>query len=285
MRCSPVASRSSRSSAYCSRRWHRGCERLSRRCARLRLGWPFRAIRFLTISLRSIRPLFWTTATRNRCALRNASRRWKPIDRYGSGGWRGLSTPRIQVHRFVSQELTDSVKRLWDRGIENPEVRDLLLQIVAAGKLTGCADIAHAAAMDESRTVHERRLAIVALLQLNDPRLEALTVSIEIDSARWSDELARHALLDLFPSKIPVPRLSQILRRVKEKPGSVDLSYRLPREIEMADLSPEYIDQLRQALTDLIIDDLAWERDEFPHLRTKRPDLVAGLVAACRRQA
>jgi len=31
----------------------------------------------LMISLRSIRPLFWTTATRNRCARRNAPGRWK----------------------------------------------------------------------------------------------------------------------------------------------------------------------------------------------------------------
>jgi hypothetical protein len=29
------------------------------------------------------------------------------VERYGLGGWRGLSVPRIQVHRFASQELTD----------------------------------------------------------------------------------------------------------------------------------------------------------------------------------
>ena len=177
------------------------------------------------------------------------------VDRYGRGGWRGLSTPRIQVHRFASPELTDSVKRLWDQGIENPEVRDLLLQMVAAGKLDGCADIAYAVAMDGARTVRERSLAIEALLQLNDPRLEALSVSVETDPARWPDAMARHAVLDLFPTYMPVARLSQILRRVKEKPRSVgELNYRLPREIETAGLSPEYLDQLRQALTDLIID-------------------------------
>ena len=98
--------------------------------------------------------------------------------------------------------------------------------------------------------------------------------------------MARRAVVDLFPSCVPVVRLSQILRRVKEKPRSVgDLNYRLPREIETADLSPEYLDQLRQALTDLIIGGIAWESDKFPHLQTLRPDLVAALVAACRRQA
>ncbi len=121
------------------------------------------------------------------------------VDRYSRGGWRGLSTPRIQVHRFASPELTDSVKRLWDEGIENPEVRDLLLQIIAAGKLGGCADIAYAAAMDSARTVRERSLAIEALLQLNDPRLDALSASVETDTDRWPDAMARHAVLDLFP--------------------------------------------------------------------------------------
>ncbi len=208
------------------------------------------------------------------------------VDRYGSGGWRGLSTPRIQVHRFASQELTDNVKRLWDRGIENPEVRDLLLQIIAAGKLGGCADIAYTAAMDPTLTLRERGLAIQALLQLNDERIESLSISVNIDIARWPDAMTRHAVLDLFPSYMPVVRLSQILRRVREKPHNVgDLTYRLPREIETADLSPEYLDQLRQALTDLIIEGIAWERDKSPHLRTTRPDLMAALVAVCHRQA
>jgi hypothetical protein len=51
-----------------------------------------------------------------------------------------LSTPPIQVHRFASPELSDTVNGLWRTGIENPEVRDLLLQIIGAGKLTVCAD-------------------------------------------------------------------------------------------------------------------------------------------------
>lgn len=208
------------------------------------------------------------------------------VVRYGRGGWRGLSTPRIQVYRFASPELTNSVKRLWDQGIENPEVRELLLQIIAAGKLNGCADLAYAVAMDGALSGRERSLAIEALLQLNDPRLEALSVSILNDPTRWPEVMTRHAVLDLFPTYMPVVRLSQILRRVKENPRGVgDLNYRLPREIGSADLSPEYLDQLRQTLTELIIEDIAWERDKYPHLRTKRPDLMAALVAACRRQA
>src|SRR5215207_1777044 len=97
--------------------------------------------------------------------------------------------------------------------------------------------------------------------------------------------MARHALVDLFPAYLPVPRLSTILRQVNENPRSIgDLNFRLPREIEAAVLSPEYLDQLREALTDLLIDGATWERDKFPHHRTKRADLLAAQVAACTRQ-
>jgi hypothetical protein len=208
------------------------------------------------------------------------------VGRYGSGGWRGLEMPSIQVHRFASPDIADSVGQAWEQGVENPEVRDLLLQIIAVGKLGGCADIAYAAAMDGTRPVRERSLAIQALLELKDRRLGALSASIESDPASWPDATARHTALDLFPTYMPVGRLAQILRRVKERPHSVgDLTYRLPREIEIADLSPDYLDQLRVVLTELIMDGITWERVKFPHLRTRRPDLIGALVAACRRQA
>ncbi len=208
------------------------------------------------------------------------------VSRFGGGKWRGLSTPRIQVLRFTSPELSDTVKRLWGTGIENPEVRDLLLQMIGTGKLEGCTEIAHAVAMDSARTVRERSLAIGALTQLNDTRLDAIGASLQTDVARWPEAMASHAALDLFPDHMPVARLLNILQRVKEKPRTVgELNYRLPREIESTDLSPEYIDQLRQGLTDLLVDGATWEHDKFPHLRTKRPDLMAALVAACHRQS
>jgi hypothetical protein len=207
------------------------------------------------------------------------------VGSYGGGGWRGLSTPSVQVHRFASPELSDAVKRLWRKGIENPEVRSLLLRMIGAGKMSGCADIAHEVTTDSSRTLSERRFALGALLQLNDPRLQAIAISLETDATQWPEAMARHVVLDLFPGHLPVYRLLNILRRVKGNSGRVgELNYSFPREIEAADLSPEYLDQLRVGLTALLVDGAKWERDKFPHLRTKRPDLMAALVAACHRQ-
>lgn len=208
------------------------------------------------------------------------------VARYGHGGWRGLNTPRIQVHRFASHELSETVKCLWDNGIENPEVRDLLLQIIIFGKLNGCGEIAFKSAVDVARPISERTLAITALRKLNDPRIHELVNSIKNDLAIWPDKIARRAVIALFPTYMPVSRLSQILRRINEDTRSVDgFSYYLPRAIETDKLSPDYLDQLREALTQLIADGITWESDKFPHLRTKRPDLMASLIAACRRQA
>jgi hypothetical protein len=207
------------------------------------------------------------------------------VGRYGAGGWRGLSTPRMQVHRFASPELSDAVKQLWRKGIENPEVRDLLLQMVGAGKLKGCADVAHEVAMESTEAARERSFAISALLQLNDAGLETIAASLEMDAVQWPDAIARHAALDLFPEHLTIPRLLNILRRVKKDTRTVgDFNYGLPRKIEAADLSPEYLDELCQGLTALLVDGVTWEHNKFPHLRTKRPDLMAALVAACRRQ-
>ena len=72
------------------------------------------------------------------------------VERYGQGGWRGLSVPQIQIYRFASPELADTVKELWAQGIENPDVREVLLHLVEAGRIGDCADIAHTIARERA---------------------------------------------------------------------------------------------------------------------------------------
>lgn len=208
------------------------------------------------------------------------------VNRYGRGSWRGLRTPAIQVQRFTSPELALTVRQLWEAVIENPEVRNLLLEIIAAGKLKECADIAYGVAMDGGLDVYERSLAIEALVELNDDRLGQLTASLDTDAERWPDVMARRALIALFPRHLPVSRLTSLLARVKEHPRSIgEINHRLPHEIDNANLSPRYLDELRQALTGLILDGVVWDRNKHPHLRTLRYHLLPALVAACGRQA
>ena len=57
------------------------------------------------------------------------------VERYGQGGWRRLRVPDIQVLRFASPELADQIGALWLGGIENPEVRLTLLELIEAGRI------------------------------------------------------------------------------------------------------------------------------------------------------
>ena len=209
------------------------------------------------------------------------------VDRYGVGGWRGLQTPSIQVHRFAAPELADTVAGLWARGIENGEVRELLLRLIAAGKLAGCADIAFAVAMQGDAVLYERILAIGALLRLNDARLDVVSNSIESDAERWEPDVARRAMLELFPARMPVDLVASILRQVPDDGGRTlgDYDYRLRQAIAHSAIVPTYLDALRQALSDIVADGLTWTDRVYPHLQTARADLLPALAAACLRQS
>jgi hypothetical protein len=208
------------------------------------------------------------------------------VSRYGQGGWRGLHTPRVQVYRFAAPELSDTVCALWHSGVENSEVRQLLLEIVGAGKLTGCSGIAYSTATDEKLPFRDRIEALNALLQLNDRRLETISESLIVDLACWPKDLARQAIIDMFPTHLSAARFATVLRRVKEHEDHIgSLTYQLPRKIQEEDLTPQYLDELRQGITEVILDGVTWDANKYPHLRTTRYDLVNALVAACRREA
>jgi len=207
-------------------------------------------------------------------------------DRYGTGGWRGLRVPSIQVHRFATPELADAVDRLWKSGIENEEVRELLLMLIAVGRLESCADLAFEAAMNGNKTPYERTLAIDALLQLADPRLDTISVSIVNDIHVWPPKAARRALIRLFPKYMPVERLKSIVERVSDDRGSLgEYTYYLREEIAQGAITPVYLDALRAALTEVVGSALSWNDNAYPHVQTQRPDIIPALAAVCCRQA
>ena len=208
------------------------------------------------------------------------------VDRYGSGSWRGLQTPSVQVHRFAAPDLAHALERLWRRGIENEEVRELLLRLIAAGKLVSCADLSFAAAMSGGGTPRERTLAIDALLQLADPRLDAISASIVNDRHLWPPKVARRAMRWLFPNHISVDRVKSIVQQVPDDKSSLgDYTYYLREEIAHAILTPEYLDALRTALSEIVSSSLIYDDRAYPHIQTGRPDVIPALVAVCCRQA
>ena len=112
------------------------------------------------------------------------------VERYGVGGWRGLSVPHIQIHRFASPELASEVKQLWDMGVENPDVRQTLLYLIESGRISEGADIALGVACDPETSGVERVIALDALVALEDPRLKDIACAVAAGDDLWSDEVA-----------------------------------------------------------------------------------------------
>ena len=206
------------------------------------------------------------------------------VERHRDGGWRGIRVPAIQLHRFAAPDLGPEVSRLWAEGIDNFEIREILLNLVGLGKMTDCADLAFHVAMDLAACENERIDALDALVQIADPRLVAISTSLAADSDQWSNRLARASILRLFPGHLSVAHLRQILSRVTEGARAIgDLSWNLPRVIEHAGLPAHTLDAVRQSLTDLILEQITYDK-QWPRLGTGRAFLLPSLALTCSLQ-
>lgn len=204
---------------------------------------------------------------------------------YGQGGWRGLHVPRVQVDRFASSALGEHVRSLWEAGIENHEVRAFLLELIGAGPMPVCADIAFRIALDEATMYSERLNAISALVRLNDSRIDFLTQSMVDSKNHWSDLLLRGAIVRLFPKHITSTQLCSVLSRTKNSRRTIDeIEWLLPRNIAEFALAPDYLLTLCKGLTDLVTEGIAWNKD-WPHLASSRVHLLPALAAVCRKLA
>jgi hypothetical protein len=207
------------------------------------------------------------------------------VERYGHGGWRGLRVPPIQLHRFACADLAPEVSRLWAAGIENPDVRELLLNLIELGSMTDCADIAHEVAVDGAASHSERIDALDALIHLNDPRLAGIGETVAEDETLWPNRLARSALVRLFPAHLSVDLMGKGLSRISESKRAVgEITWALPRAVMECALTPVTSDQFREKLTDLAVDGIAWNKDDWPHLASRRQFLLPALAAVCLRQ-
>ncbi len=207
------------------------------------------------------------------------------VYRYGDGGWRGLNVPVVQVQRIASSDLEPVVLELLVGGVENLEVRLLLIGLIGFAGLTGCADTVYCYAIDRTRSHAERIEALDALLALDDMRLLSVAESIEGRREDWPCDTVIAAVWRLFPKYLSVQQLAAILPTVQEPTSSIGcLSWRLPQVISNAPLSLRQVDDLRQCLTMLVTDGAEWRDEEGFRVRTRRPDLVAALLAACNRQ-
>jgi hypothetical protein len=200
------------------------------------------------------------------------------VERYGKGGWRGLDIPDIQIHRFASPELAPDINRLWSAGIENQEIRELLLDMIGMGRISECSDIAYESARNSSSSNGERLAAFKALVQLNDSRLNSVVTEIAENASTLPDTIARGALYLFFPKHLSASQFCKILTCIKVK--SIDiLDWSLTRMIAEAELNDFALNDFRDHLFELLSEGLRWQSIR-PHFVSDHSHACSALAAA-----
>ena len=205
-------------------------------------------------------------------------------NRYCSSGWRGMDVPSIQVERFASADLADEIRQLWQGGVENPEVRLLLIGLIGAGNITFCADIAYSLlentnSPDTDDT--EKIKALQSLVVLNDERLNALSACIAKGNISWSNRAVSRAAAILFPQFMSPEQLCQTIRWIKPKEDAVwDIRRHLPWILENTKFDYSLLEQLRDSIVKLLTEGLRWQQ-EWPNITSDWPQYCEALAATC----
>lgn len=167
------------------------------------------------------------------------------VARYGKGQWRGLEVPNLQVARLAQLGLAGTVQSAWDAGVEAPEVRELLLRLVSAGRMQDCANLVAGVAADVASSDRERFEALIALAALGDSRLAPMVDAIVTLSPVWSERIARWVGTMLYPEHVTEAQLVQLLARVRsEKRDRGRYADSVARVIQKADISQVRLEAL-----------------------------------------
>ncbi|WP_035853815.1 NACHT domain-containing protein [Deefgea rivuli] len=205
------------------------------------------------------------------------------VECYQHGGWRGMHTASIQIQRFAHAELASLIRELWDVGIENMEVRELLIDVIGSGEINQCADLACAAAINPTEEQRVRRSALETLGQLNDSCIFDVVANMQQNVGQWPEQLLKTAIVSFFPSHVSLEQLEFLLKHTSERVDEVGLlGWQWPRLIAAVDITPILLNGLRHKLSDLILENAEFQ--EGWRFSTSRPHLLHALAACCVRQ-
>jgi hypothetical protein len=137
------------------------------------------------------------------------------IARHGAGQWRGLDVPDLQLDRLARKPLQNVILTAWSSGIENPEVREILIKLVASGRYAQCANLMVTIAGDAQVSDRERFDALNALIQLDDYRVDALLESAVLLGTGWNARIARWIATNFYPEHVNEDQLARLLTNVQ----------------------------------------------------------------------
>lgn len=144
------------------------------------------------------------------------------VHQHGVGDWRGLDVPILQIDRLARKPLHDVIRNAWSAGIENPEVRQILLRLISAGRYRECADVAYQAATGKGSEDFERFLALEALITVDDYRLDQLLDDVVALRTVWKPRIGRWVAEHLYPDHLSEEQLLALLLGMQRSVGSDD---------------------------------------------------------------
>jgi hypothetical protein len=136
------------------------------------------------------------------------------VQRHGAGQWRGLEMPSLQLERLARQPLHQVILEVWSAGIENPEVRQILLQLIAVGRYKQCANLAVSVAESKAGDDRERFEALDALVELDDYRVDALIEALASSQPGWGHRIGRWVAQNFYPKNVTDDQLLRLLTAI-----------------------------------------------------------------------
>lgn len=203
---------------------------------------------------------------------------------YGTGSWRGLDIPLDEVRRLAAPELASVIRVSWGDTPINPDVGDLLLDMIWQGPIPACADLAYAAAMDQTRSSHNRVTAIKALLACGKTdQVGDVIKAMLSDPIAWPSDIARYLLVDFFPEHITVDELISLLIQQSKSPQNSH-EWVLLELINSIDPRADHSQELRNKLARLLWSGRHETNEVFYKLRSEFESLSPVLAKLCQHQ-
>jgi hypothetical protein len=185
---------------------------------------------------------------------------------------------RNSLKRFSRPDITETVRKCWQKNKHHPEVRSLLLRLIALGPLAGCADLAAEitfGAYDERR---DQLFAGHALMATgDDAQKRRYAEHIKANCATLPNAVVWDAIEGLFPTHVSVDDFLGILAAidVTDRDGGLGLDREGPELTERL-TSPVEVDRLLGGL----LHQLGPSTRPFGHQFSRREETYLPIVEA-----
>lgn len=199
---------------------------------------------------------------------------------------RVMNTPLEFASRLAEPELATTLNNLWSQYGDCPDFRELTLELIEAGRITDCIDIAYTVAQDENMLAGHISRAIYALEACEASEELFLIAKLYLDQKNdFPDTVIISSLSVLFPSYLKPHDLIVLIKTIN--PSESTKRSRLTRELQAIanhiDPMSNSARQLRSLLSSLIFRSIEKGSRGF-HPSSPYQYLASVLLILCYRQ-